>query len=167
MDLAERMARARRARGLSQAEAAERLNVSRQAISRWETGAGMPTLDNLFQMGKLYQVSLDELIYGVRPETPPERTAEPEQAEETKEVEETGAASPERRDRTEGPERAGKRRSALWAAVLALGAAGILATGIWAGIRLTSMEPEEKSIPWTDLQAEQTIEIIEEVELLP
>ena len=78
MDLTERLARARKARGLSQAEAAERLNVSRQAISRWETGTGMPTLDNLIQMGKLYQVSLDELVYGAggleaqEPEIPPE-----------------------------------------------------------------------------------------------
>lgn len=77
MDLTERLAQARKARGLSQAEAAERLNVSRQAISRWETGTGMPTLDNLIQMGKLYQVSLDELVYGVGGAEVPEEIPEP------------------------------------------------------------------------------------------
>ena len=51
MELTERLAQARKARGLSQADAAERLNVSRQAISRWETGVGTPSLDSLIQMG--------------------------------------------------------------------------------------------------------------------
>lgn len=54
MELTERLAQARKARGLSQADAAERLNVSRQAISRWETGVGTPSLDSLIQMSQLY-----------------------------------------------------------------------------------------------------------------
>lgn len=125
MELTERLAQARRARGLSQAEAAERLNVSRQAISRWETGIGMPTLDNLIQMGKLYQVSLDELVYGSRPETQP---AQGKAAEETGPVE--GMA--DQPEATELEQRPKRRRPALRAA-LALGAAGMLALGIWGG----------------------------------
>lgn len=41
---------------------AERLNVSRQAVSRWETGFTVPSTDNLSHLGRLYGVTLDELL---------------------------------------------------------------------------------------------------------
>lgn len=116
MDLTERLAQARKARGLSQAEAAERMNVSRQAISRWETGAGMPTLDNLIQMGKVYEVSLDELVYGVGGAEVPEEIPEP--AALTEEPE---------------PVQAHKGRRQVLPVVLVLAAVGVLALGIWGG----------------------------------
>jgi transcriptional regulator with XRE-family HTH domain len=48
--------------GLSQEELAERLNVSRQAVSKWERGESLPDTDNLITISKLYGVSLDELV---------------------------------------------------------------------------------------------------------
>ena len=48
--------------GLSQEELAEKLNVSRQAISKWERGESLPDTDNLITISKLYDVSLDELV---------------------------------------------------------------------------------------------------------
>ncbi|OUN83515.1 hypothetical protein B5G06_07105 [Flavonifractor sp. An52] len=126
MDLTERLAQARKARGLSQAEAAERLNVSRQAISRWETGTGMPTLDNLIQMGKLYQVSLDELVYGVGGAEVPEEIPEP--AALTEEPE---------------PVQAHKGRRHLLPVVLGLVAVGILALGIWASGLMNSSKSKQ------------------------
>ncbi len=48
--------------GLSQEELAEKLNVSRQAISKWECGESMPDTDNLITISRLYKISLDELV---------------------------------------------------------------------------------------------------------
>ena len=79
MDLTERLAQARKVRGLSQAEAAERLNVSRQAISRWEQGTAVPSSDNLIYLSRLYGITLDELVYG-------KEKIEIEQAEEAAEI---------------------------------------------------------------------------------
>ena len=43
---------------------AEKLNVSRQAITKWETGAGVPDIENIVAIAKLMGVSVDELISG-------------------------------------------------------------------------------------------------------
>ncbi|MBR6777623.1 MAG: helix-turn-helix transcriptional regulator, partial [Clostridia bacterium] len=52
----------RKKSGLSQEAFAEKLGVSRQAVSKWECGASLPDTDNLITISKLYGVSLDELI---------------------------------------------------------------------------------------------------------
>lgn len=62
MNLNERLACLRKEKGLSQLEVAETLKVSRQAISKWESGAAVPSTENLINMSKLYGVSLDNLI---------------------------------------------------------------------------------------------------------
>lgn len=46
----------------SQDNIAELLFVSRQAVSRWETGQAMPTIDNLIELSKLFMVSFEELL---------------------------------------------------------------------------------------------------------
>lgn len=71
MGVAERLAALRQRAGLSQGEVAERLNVSRQAVSRWETGLTIPSIDNLARLSKLYGITLDELL-GHSPVLPPE-----------------------------------------------------------------------------------------------
>lgn len=48
----------------SQEDIADYLQVSRQAVSRWETGAAMPCTENLIKLSQLYQVSLYELEDG-------------------------------------------------------------------------------------------------------
>lgn len=52
----------RKKAGLSQEELAEKLGVSRQAISKWECGESLPDVDNLITIAKVYGVSLDELV---------------------------------------------------------------------------------------------------------
>ncbi len=52
----------RKKAGLSQEELAEKLDVSRQAVSKWECGESLPDTDNLITISKLYGVSLDELV---------------------------------------------------------------------------------------------------------
>jgi transcriptional regulator with XRE-family HTH domain len=51
-------------KGLSQGDLAEALNVSRQSISKWETGSATPDLDKLLALSDLFGVSLDELVRG-------------------------------------------------------------------------------------------------------
>ena len=52
----------RKKNGLSQEELAERLGVSRQAVSKWECGESLPDTDNLITIAKMYAISLDELV---------------------------------------------------------------------------------------------------------
>ena len=51
-----RLKEARQKKGLSQADAADKLNVSRQAISRWETGKGFPDINFLTPISELYDI---------------------------------------------------------------------------------------------------------------
>ena len=62
MVLSEKLAALRKEHGYSQLYVAERLNVSRQAISRWEVGSSVPSTENLLELSRLYGVSLDELV---------------------------------------------------------------------------------------------------------
>lgn len=52
----------RNLKGLSQTEVAEKLGLSRQAISNWEANKSYPDLDNIVLLSKLYDVSVDELL---------------------------------------------------------------------------------------------------------
>lgn len=61
MVLNEQLTCLRKEKGLSQAEVAEVLKVSRQAISKWESGMAVPASENLIKLGKLYGVSIDIL----------------------------------------------------------------------------------------------------------
>lgn len=91
MDLAERLTALRKRAGLSQGDVAERLNVSRQAVSRWETGLTVPATDNLSRLSKLYGVTLDELLsYSapLPPEKPREKSTEEAPSEQPKEASE-------------------------------------------------------------------------------
>lgn len=64
MDLktAEKLARLRKEHGYSQEELAEKLRVSRQAVSKWERGESSPDTDNLIALAILYGISLDEML---------------------------------------------------------------------------------------------------------
>lgn len=63
VDIAERLAKRRREAGYSQENLAEKLGVSRQAVSKWERSESSPDTDNLIALAQLYGVSLDELLY--------------------------------------------------------------------------------------------------------
>lgn len=62
MGLGNRLKQARINKGLSQADVAEFLHISRQSISRWETGKTYPDIDNLVELSRYYEVSIDELL---------------------------------------------------------------------------------------------------------
>ena len=69
MTLGQTIHRLRLERGLSQADLADRLEVSRQSISKWETDASVPELDKLIALSKIFGVTLDELV-GHAPDGP-------------------------------------------------------------------------------------------------
>ncbi len=82
MDLqtAQRLYEYRKANGYSQEELAEKIGVSRQAISKWERSESSPDTDNLIALAKLYGITIDELINGT--DEPKKAAApEPEKAE--------------------------------------------------------------------------------------
>ena len=62
MTLGERIAYHRNRLGLSQGELAGRMNVSRQAVSKWETDGSLPDLDRLIALSGLFGLTLDELV---------------------------------------------------------------------------------------------------------
>ena len=62
MTLGEKISSLRGAANMSQGDLAEKLNVSRQSISKWETNASIPELDKLIQLSDLFQITLDELV---------------------------------------------------------------------------------------------------------
>ena len=62
MKLDENLVSLRKENGLTQLKVAEELDISRQAISRWESGVAMPSPENLRRLCELYSVPLDYLI---------------------------------------------------------------------------------------------------------
>lgn len=62
MRLSDKIVKLRKTNGLSQEELAEKLNVSRQAISRWEGATAQPDATNILQLSKLFGVTTDYLL---------------------------------------------------------------------------------------------------------
>lgn len=56
------MKKLRKSAKLTQEQVAERLNVSRQTVAKWETGESLPDIDNCIALAQLYKVSLDDLV---------------------------------------------------------------------------------------------------------
>ena len=63
MNIGAKIRQLRTERGISQEQMAEQLSVSRQAITKWETGAGAPDIENLAAVARLFGVSTDELLF--------------------------------------------------------------------------------------------------------
>jgi transcriptional regulator with XRE-family HTH domain len=77
IDIANRLYELRKKYSYSQEELADKIGVSRQAVSKWERAEASPDTDNLILLAKLYNVSLDELLSTsepVEPAEPAERT---------------------------------------------------------------------------------------------
>ena len=62
IEIADRLIKLRKNHGYSQEELADKLGLSRQAVSKWERAEASPDTDNLICLAKLYDVSLDELL---------------------------------------------------------------------------------------------------------
>ena len=62
MTLSDKLVILRKKEGLSQMEVSDKLNVSRQAVSRWESGVSKPSTENLQLLCKIYNVTIDYLL---------------------------------------------------------------------------------------------------------
>ncbi len=64
MEFNEKLQELRKSKGLTQEELAEKLYVSRTAVSKWESGRGYPNIESLKEISKFFSVSIDELLSG-------------------------------------------------------------------------------------------------------
>ena len=64
MEFHEKLQELRKNKGLTQEELAESLYISRTAVSKWESGRGMPSIESLKAISKFFAVTLDELLSG-------------------------------------------------------------------------------------------------------
>ncbi len=71
MTFGEKLQALRRGAGLSQDALAEQLEVSRQAVSKWERDEAMPETDKVLRIARLFSVSLDELLLDQQPQPEP------------------------------------------------------------------------------------------------
>ena len=70
--IAERLQKIRKEHGYSQEQLADELGVSRQAVSKWERGEASPDTDNLIALARLYNISVDNLLF----DSPAEQTGQ-------------------------------------------------------------------------------------------
>ena len=68
MDLGQRLLELRKSKNLTQDEVAERLNVTRQTVSKWETNQSTPDFDKIIPLCELYEISANELLQGEKQE---------------------------------------------------------------------------------------------------
>ena len=66
MNIGEKIFELRKQKNLSQEEVADRLNVSRQTISKWETNQSTPDFDKIVPLCELFEISTDELLKGIK-----------------------------------------------------------------------------------------------------
>lgn len=62
MTTGEKLSKLRKEKNMSQIQLAEQLGVSRQAISKWESGTTMPGIDSLIEISNFFGVSIDYLV---------------------------------------------------------------------------------------------------------
>lgn len=129
MELGERLSLLRKQRGMTQMELAEALDISRQAVSRWEQGVSEPSTENLIRIGKLFGVPVDALVNGDA-QFPPEADTQ---------VEETNpeATAPKG---AEAPPRVIPPKPKRWLAAVCAGVVCALLLGIAALIGVHSLK---------------------------
>lgn len=69
MNIGENIYNYRTGKGMSQTDLANALEVSRQSVSKWENNSAVPDLERIIKMSELFEVTLDELVFGKKIET--------------------------------------------------------------------------------------------------
>jgi transcriptional regulator with XRE-family HTH domain len=70
MTIADRIQSLRKSKGMSQEELADKVGVSRQAVSKWESEQATPDLDKVVIMSDIFEVTTDYLLKGIEPVKP-------------------------------------------------------------------------------------------------
>ncbi|MCC8102726.1 MAG: helix-turn-helix domain-containing protein [Clostridiales bacterium] len=86
MILSEKLLTLRTRAGLSQEELAEKLNVSRQSVSKWESGTSIPGIDKILEISRIYGISTDYLLKDEMEELPGDVVADVYHPEEVREI---------------------------------------------------------------------------------
>lgn len=84
MDIGEKIFELRKLKNLSQEEVAEKLNVTRQTVSKWETNQSTPDFDKIVPLCELFEISTDELLTGKKIEKKDEQKSQKEEPKEEK-----------------------------------------------------------------------------------
>lgn len=101
METANNLLEYRKKHRLSQEELAEKIGVSRQAVSKWERGEASPDTDNLIMLAQIYGVTLDELIKGNKSQPSADdenKTADTEEKAQQQEAQAVSDSSEKRED---------------------------------------------------------------------
>ncbi len=67
MNMADRIQYLRKTKGLSQEELADKVGVSRQAVSKWESEQSTPDIEKIIIMSELFEVTTDYILKGIEP----------------------------------------------------------------------------------------------------
>ncbi len=126
MRLEEKLTVLRKESRYTQLDLAEKVRVSRQAISKWETGRALPSAENLKYLSELFRVSVDYLLSDNMTEEPKPKEQKPAPEPQTKEPQTEEAVFPEKE---KGKPVRWKYIAALLLAVLLLG----LLIGVFVG----------------------------------
>ncbi len=78
MNIADRIQHLRKAKGISQEELADKIGVSRQAVSKWESEQTSPDLEKVILMSDYFEVTTDYLLKGIEPTAEDDRKEEPD-----------------------------------------------------------------------------------------
>ena len=127
MALPEKLFELRRKAGLSQEQLAEKLDVSRQAVSKWESGKAIPESETLIAICKLFDISLDSLVMG---------REEPEKQEKSADANAASAES------ATAPQKSGDNRK--WLVGLCVVLCGVLCLFVWGIVTLLKPETTEQ-----------------------
>ena len=124
-ELGQRIQQLRKAKGFSQEELADRVGVSRQAVSKWERAESSPDTDNLLALARLYGVSLDALLLHTPAGEAAQAAPEPEEAPADEDAEIFAAArawdaAEEAEQKARKRARAKWKEGLLWLLTLAL-----------------------------------------------
>ncbi|MCM1257634.1 MAG: helix-turn-helix domain-containing protein [Roseburia sp.] len=75
MNFSEKLKEIRKKEGISQEQLAERIGVTRQAITKWETGKGLPDVENMVIIAEIFKTTIDELLMDSVAKAAPEKKA--------------------------------------------------------------------------------------------
>ena len=126
MEFGEKLQMLRKARGWSQEELAQQINVSRQALSKWESGASIADTENVVALSRLFGVSTDYLLL---------RESEAASAP-------TAGSAPTKESKWPVPRIA-------WLVVLFVSALGLIALQIWASVNPSTTYFPNGTVRWT------------------
>lgn len=140
MSLEEKLVLLRKQKGLSQMYVAEQMEISRQAISRWEVGTALPSTDNLRKLAELYGVSIDVLLNESVPLTEVHR-----EQQRVEPAPQQDACVPE------ATQRRSSVKPVLYGAIAVLAAGLLFCAGYRMGLT-NAEQKQEEPIPLSDLE---------------